>query len=188
MPETELTPLPSSSREITFDGTRLMVILITMIIPFFFGGNLLFNLIWKGEPRPLQVNVPTWVKYLSVLAAIIIHELIHGVIFAMYAKNGFKSIKFGFSKTMGSFYCHCKDPLKVKHYRRAGIAPFIILGLIPLAFAMITGVHWIKTFGLLLSIGGFGDLLIWIRLLKFDSNLMIRDHPEKLGFAIEVQQ
>jgi hypothetical protein len=185
MPETELSPVPLSPREITFEGTRLTVILIAMMIPFYIGGDKLFDLLWKGEPRLLQVNVPAWTKYTAVVAAIFVHELIHGLIFALYAKNGFKAIKFGFSKTMASPYCHCKDPLKVKHYRRAGIAPFIILGLIPLAFAMFTGVNWIKTFGLLFSIGGFGDLLIWIKLMKFDSNLMIRDHPEKMGFIIE---
>jgi hypothetical protein len=185
MPETELTPVHASTREITFDGTKLTVILIAMIIPFYVGGDLLFDFLWDGKPGPLQVNVPAWTKYVAVLVAVVLHELIHGVIFAMYAKNGFRAVKFGFSKTMGSFYCHCKDPLKVKYYRRAGIAPLIVLGLIPLIFAMITGVHWIKTFGLLLSIGGFGDLLIWIKLLKFDSDLNIRDHPEKLGFIIE---
>jgi len=187
MPETELTPIPVSPREITFDGTKLTVILIALIIPFYIGGNLLFNFIWKGEPGPLLLNVPTWSKYAAVVVAIVLHEVIHGLIFALYAKSGFRAIKFGFSKTMGALYCHCKDPLKVKHYRRAGIAPLIVLGLIPLTFAMIAGVNWIKTFGLLLSIGGFGDLLIWIKLLKFDSNLVIRDHPEKLGFIIEQQ-
>jgi hypothetical protein len=174
-----------SSREITFDGQKLSIILIALIIPFFIGGEKLFDLIWKGEPRLLQVIVPTWMKYAAVLVAIVLHELIHGLVFARYAANGFKAVKFGASLKMGTVYCHCRDPMKVKYYRRAGIAPTIILGLIPLTFAMITGVHWINTFGLLMTIAGFGDLLIWVRLLKFDSNLVIRDHPEKLGFIIE---
>jgi len=172
------------SREITFEESKLIVLLLALIIPFYIGGDLLFKSIWEGKSGLLQVNVPTWIKFATVLVAIVVHELIHGLIFAWYAKNGFKAVKFGFSKTMGALYCHCKDPLKMKHYRRAGIAPLIILGIIPLAFAMITGVNWIKTFGLLLTIGGFGDLLLWFKLLKFDRNLMIRDHPEKLGFII----
>ena len=175
----------ASPREITFDGQKLSIILIALIIPFFIGGEKLFKLIWEGEPRLLQVNIPTWMKYSAVLVAIVLHELIHGLVFARYAATGFKAIKFGASLKMGTVYCHCKDPIKVKYYRRAGIAPTIILGLIPLAFALITGVHWINTFGLLMTIAGFGDLLIWFKLLKFDSNLVIRDHPEKLGFIIE---
>jgi len=173
------------NQEITLDGKKLTVILIAMIIPFYIGGDLLFKVLWKGKEPLLQLDVPTWIKYVAVLVAIFLHELIHGLIFALYAKNGFRSVTFGVSMMMGSIYCHCKDPLKVKHYRLSGIAPLVILGLIPLTFAMFTGVNWIKIFGLLLTIGGFGDLLIWIKLLKFDKNLMVRDHPDKLGFIIE---
>jgi hypothetical protein len=127
-------------------------------------------------------------KYAAVLLGVVLHELIHGLVFALYAPNGFKAVKFGANLRMGAVYCHCKDPVRVKHYMRAGISPLIILGILPLAFALATGVHWLNIFGLLLTIGGFGDLLIWFKLLKFDRNLMIRDHPEKLGFIIEQQQ
>jgi len=176
------------TREITFDGQKLSIILLSLIIPFFIGGEKLFDLIWEGEPRLLQINIPTWMKYAVVLIAILLHELIHGLVFARYAASGFKAVKFGASLRMGAIYCHCKDPVKVKHYRQAGIAPLVILGLIPLAFALATGVHWINTFGLLMTVAGFGDLMIWFRLLKFDREMMIRDHPEKLGFIVEEER
>jgi hypothetical protein len=175
----------ASYREITFDAQKLSIILIVIIIPFFIGGEKLFDLIWKGRTHLLEVNVPTWMKYASVLAAIPVHELIHGAIFAWYSPNGFKAVKFGASLKMGAVYCHCKDPVRVKYYRRAGIAPMILLGLVPWIFALSTGVHWINTFGLLLTIGGLGDLMIWFKLLKFNKDLVIRDHPDKLGFIIE---
>jgi hypothetical protein len=175
----------NNTNEVTFNESRLMLVFLLMIIPFYAGVELLFHLIWQGRAAAIPVIVPVWVKFVSVVVAIGVHELIHGMIFAIYAPNGFRSVKFGFSKTMGSPYCHCSDPIKVKHYRQAGIAPFIILGIIPLIFAMISGVNWIKVFGLLLSIGGFGDLLVWFRLNKFDKNLMVRDHPSKMGFIIE---
>jgi len=174
-----------SGSEITFDGEKLSIILIAIIIPFFIAGEKLFDLLWDGKPRLLLLNITTWMKYAAVLLAVVVHELIHGLIFARYAPSGFKAVKFGTSLRMGAVYCHCKDPVKVKHYMRAGIAPLIILGLLPLAFGLITGVHWINTFGLLLTIGGFGDLLIWFKLLKFDRNMMIRDHPDKLGFIVD---
>ena len=175
-------PVP---REVTFEESKLMLILMLMIIPFYVGGDLLFDAIWKNRSPALTVDVPTWIKYAAVVLAILVHELIHGVVFAIYAPSGFRSVRFGFSKSMGSPYCHCKEPIKVKHYRRAGIAPFILLGMLPLIFAFFTGVNWIKVFGLLLSIGGFGDLLVWIKLLKFDPDQMVRDHPQRMGFIIE---
>lgn len=177
--------LPPSGSEITFDGQKLSVILIAIIIPFFIGGEKLFDFLWEGKARLLQMSVPTWTKYAAVLCGVVLHELIHGFVFACYVPNGFSAVKFGASLRTGAVYCHCKDPVRVKHYRRAGIAPLIILGFMPWAFALATGVHWINTFGLLLTVGGFGDLLIWFRLLKFDGNMLIRDHPDKLGFIVE---
>jgi hypothetical protein len=37
---------------------------------------------------------------------------------------------------------------------------------------------------LLLTIGGFGDLLVYIKLLKINKNLFVLDHPDKMGFII----
>lgn len=161
------------------------MVLMLMIIPFYIGGHLLFKAIWNGRPPAVDLEVATWIKYASVLLAVFLHELIHGIVFAIYAPKGFRSVKFGFSKEMGSPYCHCSDSLQIVHYRRAGIAPFIILGVIPYIISLVTGVNWIKVFGLLLCIGGFGDLLVWIKLLKYDKKQKVRDHPSKMGFILE---
>ena len=174
-----------TQQEVTFEESKLMLILVLMIIPFYVGGDLLFDVIWKNKAPVVTVDIPTWVKYTIFILAIFVHELIHGAVFAYYAPRGFRSVRFGFSKSMGSPYCHCTDPIKVKYYRRAGIAPFLILGMIPLIFAFFTGVNWIKIFGLLYCIGGFGDLLVWIKLLDFNSNQVVRDHPQRMGFIIE---
>jgi len=179
----DLTPGPSS-QEVTFDGPRLTFILLAMIIPFFIIGDRLFHFIWVHRTPVISLVIPMWIKVVSIVLAIVVHELIHGIIFALYAPNGFRSVSFGFNSKIGAFYCHCKEPIRVKYYRRAGMAPLIILGLIPLIFGFITGVGWFKTFGLILTIGGFGDLLVFIKLMKIDKNLLILDHPDKLGFII----
>jgi hypothetical protein len=172
-------------QEVTFGESKIILILMIMIIPFYLGVDWLFNLIWKDKDPLLVFNIPTWSKVVILVSSIFVHELIHGLIFAFYAPGGFRSVRFGFSISMGSPYCHCKDAIRVKHYRLAGIAPLIILGIIPLVFAFFTGINWIKIFGLLLCIGGFGDLLVWIKLLKYDSRQMVKDHPTKMGFLID---
>ncbi len=175
--------LPSG--EFTFEDNKIMVLFVIEAIVFALCADVLFDLIWKGKQALLSLEVSSWVKYISVLLAIVLHELIHGLFFGFYAKNGFRAVRFGFSRTMFSPYCHCKDPLRVKHYRRAGIAPTLILGILPLTFALITGVNWIKTFGILLTIGGLGDVLVWMKMFRFNGNLMVRDHPDKMGFIID---
>ncbi len=177
-----------TSTEVIFDNRRLTITLLLMIVVFYLSGDWLFRHIWSHREPLVHLYIPLWVKALSFILAIVLHEGIHGLIFALYAPGGFRSVRFGFNAAMGAFYCHCTDAVKVKHYRRAGIAPLIILGLIPYGIALYTGIPWLRTFGLLLTVGGFGDLLVYIRLWRFDSNRMVRDHPEKLGFILEDEE
>jgi hypothetical protein len=185
MPENNETVPATSSQEVTFDGPRLTFILLAMIIPFYIIGDRLFHFIWVHHTPLISLVIPMWIKVVSIVLAIVVHELIHGIIFALYASNGFRSVTFGFNAKIGAFYCHCREPILVKHYRTAGIAPLIVLGILPLIFGFITGVNWFKTFGLLLTIGGFGDLLVCLKLLKFNKNRLILDHPYKLGFILD---
>ena len=182
--QNDLTP-GTASQEVTFDGPRLTYTLLAMIIPFYVIGDRLFHFIWVHHTPVISVVIPMWIKVIAILLAILVHELIHGIIFALYAPHGFRSVTFGFNAKIGAFYCHCKEPIRVKHYRRAGIAPLIILGLIPLAIGFITGVSWFKTFGLLFTIGGFGDLIVYLKLIKLEKNRLILDHPDKLGFILD---
>jgi hypothetical protein len=185
MPEnSDLSP-NGTSQEVTFDGPRLTFTLLAMIIPFYIILDRLFHFIWVHHTPVITIVIPLWIKAVSIVLAIAVHELIHGLIFALYAPKGFRSVTFGFNTKIGAFYCHCKEPIRVKHYRRAGIAPLVILGLIPLIAGFITGVSWFKTFGLLLTIGGFGDLIVYLKLRKLENNRLILDHPDKLGFILD---
>jgi hypothetical protein len=178
------TAQDQGNREVILENERLPLILLLMIIPFYFLGDRVFHLIWNHRDAVFNPWLPWWIKGLSVAAGIVVHEALHGLVFALYAPGGFRSVSFGFNARLGAFYCHCSDPLPVRHYRRAGITPFVALGLLPLFASFLTGMVWMKTFGLLLSIGGFGDLLVWLRLLRYPAALRILDHPEKLGFII----
>ncbi len=88
---------------------------------------------------PSLVAIYIALALLIMIIGIVIHELIHGVLWANYAKKGFKSIKFGIIMKMLTPYCHCKEPLKVKHYIVGAIMPAIILGIIPAIISIIIG-------------------------------------------------
>jgi hypothetical protein len=179
-----LTPV-TSSEEVTFDGARLTFILLAMMIPFYIIGDRLFHFIWAHRTPVISLLIPMWIKAVSMVLAIVVHELIHGIMFALYTHNGFRSVTFGFNAKIAAFYCHCNEPIRVKHYRRACIAPLIILGLIPLIIGYFTGIGWFNTFGLVLTIGGFGDLIVYLKLLKLKKNRFVLDHPDKLGFILD---
>ena len=103
--------------------------------------------------------------FLVTIFGVIIHELIHGLTWSRYADSGFKSIKFGVLWKMLTPYCHCKEPLRVKHYVMGAIAPAIILGFIPSVISIIIGSFGLLIFGLVFTVVAAGDFLI-INLLR----------------------
>ena len=101
-----------------------------------------------------------FIIFIILIFGIVLHELIHGITWAKFAKAGFKSIKFGILKEMLTPYCHCKEPLKVKHYIFGAITPAIITGIIPAITAIFTGNLWLLIFGMLFTMAAAGDFMI----------------------------
>ncbi|ELR72753.1 hypothetical protein C900_01132 [Fulvivirga imtechensis AK7] len=118
---------------------------------------------------------------------IIIHELLHGVTWACFAKQGMKSISFGMNWKAIAPYCHCSEPLKVKHYRLGGAMPGVVMGIIPVIIATIFQINWMIVFGVFFTWAASGDIIALWMLRRFNANEMVSDHPEKMGFYVHHQ-
>jgi len=119
-----------------------------------------------------------------MLFGIVLHELIHGIVWAKYAKNGFKSIKFGVLWKMLTPYCHCKEALNVRQYIKGAIAPAIIMGIIPSVIAILIGNFGLLIFGMFFTLAAGGDLLMINLIRKENSTDLVQDHPSEVGCYI----
>jgi len=119
---------------------------------------------------------------ISILLGIVIHELLHGIIFSLYAENGFKDVKFGFNLKAFAPYAHCKVPLKRNQYILAVIMPGLVLGVLPSIIFLVNGnIIWFS-WSLLFIVTAIGDLMIFFKLLFINKTLKVKDHPTKVGF------
>lgn len=119
-----------------------------------------------------------------MLLGIIIHELIHGITFSFFTKTGFKAIKFGVIWKMLTPYCHCTEPLKVKHYRIGGIMPAVILGFLPFIYSLLFGNLFCLIFAIFFTMAAIGDFYIIYLLRNENKNSMVLDHPSEVGCYI----
>lgn len=150
-------------------------------VPFFLIWKTGFSLtLFNAENLYLKLFLPL----LIMILGIVVHELIHGIFFAMYAKNGFKSIKFGILWKMLTPYCHCKEPLQIKHYSVALLAPFVILGIIPAVISLFTGNLVLLIFGILFSSAAAGDLMIYQLIKSENPEDYVQDHPTEAGYYL----
>lgn len=119
-----------------------------------------------------------------LIAGIILHELIHGLTFLLFCKNGFKSIEFGIMWKYLAPYCHCKEPLPIRPYILGALMPAIVLGFIPAGIGLVTGKFIPLIFGLIFSIASGGDFLIVWLLRGQPKDSLVLDHKSKVGCTI----
>jgi hypothetical protein len=163
----------------------IIPVVILYILPFYF--------IWRekiinhnlkdilGDQLPDGMAAGALTAIIVIAVGIVLHELIHGIIWAKFAENGFKSIRFGVIWKVLTPYCHCKEPLKVKHYILGAIAPAIVLGLIPALIAIIIGSTELLVAGMFFTVAGAGDFMVIHLLRKERKDDYVQDHPSEAG-------
>ncbi len=162
-----------------------LLILIPIVLVF----GLPFYLVWRSELDfkgifgGLGLSASIYV-FGIILLGIVVHELIHGITWAIFAKNGLKSMKFGVMWKMLTPYCHCKEPLKVKEYIIGAIAPGIILGILPAVVAIFNGSIGLLIFGIFFTMAACGDFLIINLIRKENGHDLVQDHPTEAGCYI----
>ena len=177
---------------LTFDLMKANLYAIFSFIPVLILYGIPFVLLWQNTFSKValknfidEFTLGIWGNFVSILLVmtigIIAHELIHGITWAMYTKNGFKSIKFGVLWKVLTPYCHCSEPLKVKHYITGAIMPAIILGFLPFVYSLFTGNALWLFFGIFFTMSAVGDFLIVNLVRKENMNSLVLDHPSEVG-------
>lgn len=162
-----------------YEASKLAVVLffvplILLGLPFYF--------LWRPVLQFYWYDI--LIFSLLFIVGIVLHELIHGLIFGLFAESGFKSIRFGFLWSPITPYCHCVEPLKLRHYIIGALMPAIILGLIPAVISIFNGNLMLLIIGVFFISAAAGDIMvIWI-LRKESMETLVLDHPSEPGCFI----
>ena len=143
-----------------------------------------FILLWGFGPLDTTRFLRWEYLVFVVIPGVIVHEVLHGAGWALFTPKGMRSVKFGFKWQFLTPYCHCKAPLRVPHYAFGAGLPLLVLGLLPVAAAIITGSGALMLFGLFFTWAAGGDMIALFHLARLDKNLLVSDHPDEMGFFI----
>jgi len=171
--------------EYTIGLGRAHLIILLMAVPIIIIIGVPFFLVWDMDTFESGRKVFMNNIILYLIVGVIMHEMLHGAGWALFAPRGIRSLKFGIHWKYLAPYCHCREPLKVKHYRIGGALPLFLLGIAPSLFAIATGNGALLSFGIIFSIAAGGDIISLYMLRKFDGESYIHDHPDKMGFYVE---
>lgn len=128
-----------------------------------------------------------WSFFVLLGILFVVHELIHGVVWTIFAKEHMRSVSFGVIPKFLTPYCVCEEPLKKWQYILGALMPTLILGfgLAGAAIAMRSDLIFLLSECMIL--GGCGDVLIVGNLLRYKpegKDVMVYDHPDKIGAVL----
>ena len=127
------------------------------------------------------------VLLMLVLCLSILHELIHGITWSLFAKNHFHSIDFGFIWSSFSPYCTCSEPLKKWQYLLGTAMPTLVLGGGAAVISVMTNQLLLFVLAEYMILSGGGDFLIILKSMLYRTDKqesVYCDHPYECGFVV----
>jgi hypothetical protein len=139
----------------------------------------------------MQALRPSWstaLLIIAVLFGVVLHELIHGLSWAIFAKKPFSAVSFGIQWQTLTPYAHLKEPVEVNAYRLGALMPGFILGIMTYISSLIWGNGDLFWFSLIHTCASGGDWLILWLLRHVKSAAQVEDHPTNAGcYVLESQ-
>lgn len=116
---------------------------------------------------------------------VVVHELLHGLTFALGSKHGFRSIRFGLELKQGLAYCISLVPVPVRRARLSLMMPLYVVCLPLYVYAFITGSFGLAVVAVLMAVGSVGDIYyMWLLRGVKKGLYMMEDLPSKTGYEI----
>lgn len=165
----------------TISVVKANVMALVTAGPFALAGAILW-FIYKREYQYWGIRgmVIFWVMFLLL---IVVHEMLHGAGWSIFAKKRWKSMYFGVMWDSLTPYCHCKEPLRPGAYLFGGLLPFLVLGIGMYIAAWVSGNDIVWALSLINILSAGGDTTLMCMLVKYlGKDVVILDHPTECGF------
>ena len=172
--------------ELTISIVKANIFAIGLMVAALVIGLVLFFL--ANDPDSVtirRVNPLLWILAFAVL--IVVHELIHGVSWAIFTEHHFGDIAFGFMKQYLTPYCACAVPLSKGQYIFGALMPLLLVGILPMIVGILSGSFFWLLIGAALVAGAGGDIQIVGNILRYKSeadDILYIDHPTQAGGVI----
>jgi hypothetical protein len=168
-------------KDVTIPSGKAMSLGVLYGLPFVIVFGLLYRFFLVDRAHLLEVSGPSfYILFLAIIAvSVVIHELLHGIGWAVASGKGWNVVRFNISAMMPS--CACKAALEKKQYLIGVLSPFVLLGFGSVLFILI----YPGTVSLLTMMVNFvaagADLMIAVNVLKEGESLIV-DHPTEAGY------
>ena len=174
------------AKDLTVSILQANVAAFFIMLPFMAVAAWVFYIVNSTGAQGLSLELGLLLLPL-LLVLIVLHELIHGITWGIFAKNHFHSIDFGIVWSALTPYCTCSEPMKKWQYILGSAMPTLLLGGGTAAVAAATGQLLLLFLSELMILSGGGDFLIILKILFYRSGkkeTVYYDHPYECGVVV----
>lgn len=168
-------------KDVTITSGKAMVLGALYGLPFVIAFGLWYRFFLIERAYLLEVSgIAFYVLFIAIIAvSVVIHELLHGIGWAVASGKGWNAVRFNINAMMPS--CACKAVLGKRAYLAGVLVPFTVLGGCSVLFIFIYPgtVSFLTMMVNFISAGA--DLMIAFQVVK-ERDGFIADHPTEAGY------
>ena len=170
-----------TERARTFSKSQAMLYGVLCALPFLAAVGAFFRFVLRERAQLMDLGGPTFFfAFLAIsIVSATLHELLHGLGWAVSSGRGWKAVRFNVSALMPS--CACTVPLRRGQYLLGALLPFCILGGGSALFLAVYPGTFSVVAMLVNFIAAGGDLLIAFHVMR-EKGALIADHPTAAGY------
>jgi len=172
-------PIPPTWEIVTASMDRIQIYALFATLAIVGISIGIFYLQWGKDG--IQITFGQTMLYL--ILGIILHELCHALGWITAGRVSLADIRFGIMWRHVAPYAHCKIALPVWVHRFAVALPGIVTSVL-ICVGLILGNFMLTLASAILTAGAAGDVAILMLMRKLDRDLLIKDHPNDVGFFI----
>lgn len=172
--------------DLTVSILQANIIAFIIMLPFvMFFGYLYFRI--NSTVNFVITIYSAFMFFLVLIILVVFHEVIHGLIWGIFANKHFRSISFGVIRKSLTPYCTCDEPLKKWEYIIGAAMPTLILGFGIATSSIFLNSQQLFLLSLIMIFGGGGDFLIIMKIILhkvLGRDTIYYDHPYECGVVV----
>jgi hypothetical protein len=126
-----------------------------------------------------------WIGALAIVAcSAVVHELLHGLGWRVLGRVRWSSVSFIATRRGLGIAAVLKEPVSAAVFRTAALAPALLLGILTLGFAFISGSGLILLWGAFFLFECITDVALLVATRSLPSSARLISHPTELGCIV----
>lgn len=175
-----------SKKDLTVGVLKANIMALIIMLPFMAVMALIYDAFNNTTEMVISLK-HSILLLLILLCLVVVHELIHGITWGIFAENHFHSINFGIIWSALTPYCTCSEPMKKWQYVLGGAMPTLVLGGGIGVVSVVSGQFLLLLLSELMILSGGGDFMIILKILLYRSGkkeTVYYDHPYECGVVV----